>query len=263
MRILDETVTSAARAVGLERMALVIESLDGGPGSAVSIDPDSALYPASMIKTPLAMVAYRDVAAGVLDLHGRFEVAAANMTANDGPSPLVPGYRASLDELIELMITWSDNVATNMLFDILGREHATRVAQTEFGLTRTAFYRKLSGSEPLIHDPDWTSGIRNTHPPGDAARAFASIARGDVPNAAALRATLDRQHHNDLLATGLRPGDRFAHKTGGTDEVAHDGGILTTAEGRSFVVVVYTGSPSSDETSAKFGPFMERLRALM
>ena len=66
-----------------------------------------------------------------------------------------------------------------------------------------------------------------------------------------------------MLVPGLRPGDTFAHKTGGTDEVAHDGGILVTAEGRSFVVVVYTGSPSSDETSARFGPFMERIRALM
>jgi len=209
------------------------------------------------------MTAYQDVEDGRLALDARFEVTAANMTTNDKPSPLVPGYRATVRELIELMITISDNVATNMFFDILGRERATRIAQDTFGLHGTAFHRKLSGSEPLIVDPGWTSGVRNTHPPGDAARAFELIARDRVPNSDALRATLGRQQFNDMLDLGLHPGDRFYHKTGGTDEVAHDGGILTTAEGRSYVLVTYTGLPSSDASSAKFGPFMHRIRETM
>jgi beta-lactamase class A len=58
----------------------------------------------------------------------------------------------------------------------------------------------------------------------------------------------------------LRPGDRFFHKTGGTDEVSHDGGILKTAEGRTYAIAVYTGLPSNDAGDAKFGPFMQRIR---
>ena len=54
-----------------------------------------------------------------------------------------------------------------------------------------------------------------------------------------LRATLSRQHFNGKLAAGLREGDRFEHKTGGTDNVSHDGGILRTAEGRAYVIVEY------------------------
>jgi len=44
-----------------------------------------------------------------------------------------------------------------------------------------------------------------------------------------------------------RAGDAFAHKTGDTDEVSHDAGILTLAGGSRWVVVVYTGLPSSDD----------------
>lgn len=258
----EQFVRSAAEAAGLRAAAIVIQSLDADdPG--VRIDPQSALYPASMIKVPLAMVAYQDIADGRLEPDRRFEVTPANMTFNDRPSPLVPGYRSTVRELIELMITISDNVATNMFFDVLGRERATHIAQNIFGLRATAFHRKLSGSEPLIADPGWTSGLRNTHPPADAARAFELIARDRVPGADALRATLGRQQFNDMLDLGLAPGDRFYHKTGGTDEVAHDGGILATAEGRSYVLVVYTGLPSSDASSARFGPFMHRVREML
>jgi len=257
----EQLVRSAAEAAGLRAAAIVIQPLDADPG--VRIDPDSALYPASMIKVPLAMVAYQDVEDGRLEPDRRFEVTPANMTFNDRPSPLVPGYRSTVRELIELMITISDNVATNMFFDILGRERATHIAQNTFGLRGTAFHRKLSGSEPLIVDPGWTSGVRNTHPPVDAARAFELLARDRVPHADALRATLGRQQFNDMLNLGLAPGDRFYHKTGSTDEVAHDGGILATAEGRSYVLVVYTGLPSSDASSAKFGPFAHRIREML
>ncbi len=221
------------------------------------------LYPASMIKTPLAMVAFRDIEAGRLTLAGRHAVEASNMTANDAPSPLVPGYRATLEEIIELAITVSDNVATNMLFDILGRERATDIARDEFGLTQTGFYRKLSGSDPLIADAGWTSGIRNTFPAIDAARAFELMAHGDIPGADALRAVHARQHYNEKLSVGLHDDDRFAHKTGDTDEVTHDGGILITSEGRSYVVIAYVGMPSTDENAARFGPYMQRIRALL
>ena len=85
------------------------------------------------------------------------------MTVNDKPSPLQPGYHSTLtDRCFALMITRSDNVATNMLYDILGRERATQIVQQRYGLTGTAFYRRLSGSLPLIHDPQW-DGIAPRH----------------------------------------------------------------------------------------------------
>lgn len=255
-----DIVLQAAGQAGLEALSFVLKRLDREEG-AVSVDPDRALYPASMLKTPLALAVYSLVQAGEFRLTDAFEVTQANMTVNDKPSPLVPGYRAPLGELIELMITRSDNVATNMLYDVAGRGRATEIVQREFGLKNTAFRRKLSGSLPLIHDPEWDGTHRNTHPASDAAALYELIARDRVPFARALRETLDRQEWNNKLSGALLPADRFAHKTGDTDEVTHDGGILYTAEGASYVIVVYTGMESTDENNARFAPFMRGLRA--
>lgn len=257
--VTDDPVSRAAAHAGLIPFAAVVRRLDQDEAE-VAIEPQASFYPASMIKTPLAAAVLALVQDGVLDLDRPCAVDAANMTANDKPSPLVPGYTSNLRELLELMLTRSDNVATNMLYDVAGRDRATAIVQDRFELARTAFRRKLSGSLPLIHDPEWDGEHRNTHPPADAAQLFERIARGRVPFAWMLREILERQEWNNKLSAGLHTGDRFAHKTGDTDEVTHDGGILQTANGASYVVVVYTGMESTDANNARFGAFMQTLR---
>lgn len=260
--LIQQDVLAAAADAGLTPCSIVIRDLDGGRRAEARVEPDRYFYPASMLKTPLAVAALTLVAQGDLTLDRRFTVTPDNMTANDLPSPFVAGYEGSLAQIIEYAITISDNVATNMLFDICGRERATHIVQTKYGLTKTAFHRKLSGSEPLIADPLWDGTHRNAHSAGDAAALFEQIASDRVPYAAELRAILAKQQFNNKLSRGLRPGDVFEHKTGDTDEVTHDGGILRTGDA-AYVIVVYTGLQSSDEHNARFGPFMERIRKLL
>ena len=258
----DALVRRMAAQAGLEPAAVVLRRLDG-PGPDISLEPQAPYYPASMIKTPLALAVLALVDDGALTLEDEVAVTAENMTANDKPSPLVPGYRSRVREMLDLMITRSDNVATNMFYDLIGRERATQIVQQRFGLAHTAFRRKLSGSLPLINDPQWDGEHRNTHPPADAAALFEAIARERVPFAGLLREILGAQEWNNKLSGGLQDDDRFAHKTGDTDEVTHDGGILTTAAGASYVIVVYTALESSDEHNARFAPFMRELREML
>ncbi|MHB8146402.1 MAG: serine hydrolase [Vulcanimicrobiaceae bacterium] len=240
-------------------LSFVLQALDRHEGS-LGIDAERSLYPASMIKVPLAAAALCQVADGRLALERQVEILVENMTANDAPSPLEPGYVATVGELIQRAIARSDNVATNTLFDELGRERATHIAQDRLGLRATSFRRKLSGSEPLIHDSGWDGSRLNTHPAADAARLFQAIACGEVPHAGLLRAALHAQVWNDKLSAGLAEGDAFDHKTGETDDVCHDGGILTTSSGRTYVLVVYTNLPSTIEHDRCFSDFMRRLR---
>ncbi|HEY1655619.1 MAG TPA: serine hydrolase [Candidatus Tumulicola sp.] len=243
------------RETGFEPASVVVRSLDV-PVTAIARAPYRTFYPASMIKVPLAAAAL----ATAPDLNLRLPIGEANLTANDAESPLVPGYEASLRELLERAITRSDNVATNVLFDVVGRERATDVARRRFGLRATAFHRKLSGSEPLIDDPQWDGVHRNAHPAGDAASMFAAIADDAVEHSALLRELLAGQVWNDKLSLGIRDGDRFLHKTGDTDEVTHDGGILLAQDGRRYVVVAYLDLPSNPEHNARFRPLMRAIR---
>ena len=263
MRLDGDLLLSATLEFGLSPASAVVRPLDVAAGP-VQLAPRLPLYPASMIKVPLVAAALAAVAAGRLaPLDAVVEVEPANMTANDAASPLVPGYRAALRELMWLAIARSDNVATNVLFDVIGRERATGIARDELRLPETAFHRKLSGSEPLIDDPGWDGVHRNAHPAADCAQLMRAIADNAVPHANLLRDMLAAQEWNNKLSAGLLSWDRFLHKTGDTSEVTHDAGILVTGDDKRYVVVLYTGLPSTDETNGRFGPFMRRIREML
>ncbi len=215
------------------------------------------LYPASMIKLPLAVAAGAAIDAGRLGWDTTVTVEASNGTQNDTPSPMLPGYRTTVDELVTLMLQRSDNVATNVLYDVLERGRATADVQA-LGFRQTFFRRKLSGAEPLIDDPAATG--RNSFPAAEAVALLIALAADRLPQAAALRRILATSWWDVKLSRGLEPDDRFAHKTGDTDEVSHDGGLLSLAEGPRWAIVVYTDLPSCEENDQRLGAFMRALR---
>ena len=114
-----------------------------------------ALYPASMIKLPLAVAAGVGVEAGRLRGTRRVDVDPANATVNDTPSPMsratadrrraghvhAPALRQRRDQ--SALSTFSD------------RGRATRRVHA-LGFRATLFRRKLSGAQPLIDDPQAT-----------------------------------------------------------------------------------------------------------
>jgi beta-lactamase class A len=249
-------LAALADETGLGAAQIHVCSLAPG-GPAWYVDDGRYLYPASLIKLPLAVAAGAAVAAGRLGWETEVIVDARNATPNDAPSPIEPGYRANVRELTTYMLQRSDNVATNQLFDLLGRDRATTDVHA-LGFAGTVFRRKVSGAEPLVDDPEATG--RNAFPAGEAARLLAALAAGALPEAAVLQEILAVSWWDVKLSRGLEPGDTFAHKTGDTDAVAHDAGILILPGGARWVLVVYTDLPSNDENDVRFGAFMRRLR---
>ena len=246
-------------AAGLGEASVLIEKLEpsGRVAARTTLRPAGAFYPASMIKLPIAMVLATLCNSGARAWSDRFVVARANLTTNDAPSPFVAGYRATLEELTHAMLAASDNVATNVLVDVIGRERLTQACR-ELGLRETTVARKLSGSLPLIDDPAATG--RNVHPAEECAALLRLLARDRGTTWSVVVRALEAQIWNDKLSRGLSPGDSFAHKTGDTDEVSHDGGILTLPDGTRFIIIVYTALPSDATTDARFAAFMRALR---
>jgi beta-lactamase class A len=168
--------------------------------------------------------------------------------------------RATVTLLVALMLERSDNVATNVLIDRVGRREAT-ADLARLGVPQTEIRRKLSGALPLIDDPQ--ADGRNRHPAHEACSLFAAIAAARVPGAAAIGASLARQYWNTKLSAGLAPGDTLAHKTGDTDDASHDGGILTLASGERYALAVHSPLPSNAATDRRFAAFMRYLRPLL
>ena len=224
---------------------------------------DEDIYPASVVKIALMTAVFARYDDGGLRPDDRVRIASANLTTTAEATPLTAEYEATVEQLVELMIERSDNIAANQLIDMLRRERVTDTMRS-LGLEHFFLGRKLSGSEPLVLDPEMTG--RNSLTPNDAAHLLRLIACDAVPNATAQRAVLSRCVHNDKLVPGLREGDRFAHKTGETSSVSHDAGILQTNDGREYVIVLYTMPPpapdGSDAThvNPQMAAWMRRLR---
>jgi beta-lactamase class A len=255
----EARVESLLDAAGLGGATAIVTPLDGG-SPPIRLRAEAAIYPASMIKVPIAVILDRRYGRGSLCPEDGVTVRGRQLTTDDGPSPFIEGYRTSLAACAAAMLSSSNNVATNVLIDALGREAITRECLA-LGLRATAVRRKLSGSLPLIDDPEATG--RNVHPADDAARLFERIAREARAGRSWIYEALRAQIWNEKLARGWHAADIFAHKTGDTDETSHDGGILTLPDGRRFVIVVYTTLPATPATAERFAAFAATLRPLL
>src|SRR5438105_4786216 len=174
---------------------------------------DANVYPASVIKVPIMAEAFRQFDEGVVSADQPVTVTEANQTTTWGVSPFETGTIATVGHLVERMVTHSDNVATNQLMDVLRRERVTDYMH-RLGLDTFLLGRKLSGSEPLIDDPEMVG--RNRLPANEIGRLLTLIATDSVVGAASQRDILSRSMHPEKLVAGLRPGDVFLHKTGET-----------------------------------------------
>jgi len=256
---LDRAILDALEASALTRDGYAyVADLDAMRFGAYRAD--EVIYPASVIKVPIMAEAFRQAEAGELRLDDVVTVTESNQTTTWGESPFPAGARTTVSDLVERMITHSDNVATNQLFDVLRRERVTSYMH-ELGLRTFFLGRKLSGSDPLVIDAETTG--RNRLPPGEIGVLLTLIATDAVPAAARQREIL----HNDKLVPALREGDVFLHKTGETSDLSHDAGILKTAQGKTYVVVLYTtpeakGDDSdADHVNPQMTAWMRSLRA--
>jgi len=244
---LDAVIEEGLDAAGLRDIGFAY-LLDVGSMRYGAWRADENVYPASVIKVPIMAEAFAQIAAGTIRAGDLVTVTESNQTTTWGESPFSAGTVTTVRELVDRMITHSDNVATNQLMDVLRRERVTAFMR-ELGLPTFLLGRKLSGSEPLIEDPEMVG--RNRLPPLEIGTLLALIASDRVPASAQQREIMSRCVHAEKLVPGLRAGDIFAHKTGETSEQSHDAGILDTAEGKRYVVVLYTApAPKADDSDA-------------
>ena len=117
------------------RMAIYVEDLTSR--EVVAIDADAVYETFSVIKVPIMASVLQRVADGTLSLDQRL---ALRLDQRRIPSGVLyamdPGLRPTLRDLLTLMIIVSDNVATDALADLVGRDGVTRY-MAELGLPNT------------------------------------------------------------------------------------------------------------------------------
>lgn len=152
------------------------------------------------------------------------------------------GSKHRLDFLAEHMIVDSDNTATQMLTDLLGRKKIAQSMQA-IGLAQSTFGRDIYDFEAIDEGRD------NLTSPLDIATLLVQIARQDLPGAERMHEILEGQKRKDLFGKGFPPQVRLAHKTGELQGVLHDAGIVYSPRG-AFVLVAL-GDEIRDMSRAK------------
>jgi beta-lactamase class A len=100
-------------------LGVYVRDLD--TGAALSYRADETWYLASMVKVPVAIAVLRGVERGDYTLDTTLRLRAGDYVDGAGPTKRhAPGTALSIRYLIEQMIVYSDNTASDMLIDLVG-----------------------------------------------------------------------------------------------------------------------------------------------
>ncbi|HEU5365184.1 MAG TPA: serine hydrolase, partial [Hanamia sp.] len=124
---LDETYDAGDD--GMEKISFAVIDLNGRKPVIGGVNMDSFIYPASVYKMYVAMEILKQVSEQKYSLHKSYVVKSPNDVDHTSqiswdPRPLLKdGDTVTVDYLLDLMITRSDNSAANCMIDIAGRKN--------------------------------------------------------------------------------------------------------------------------------------------
>ena len=127
------------------------------------------------------------------------------------------------------MIKYSDNIATNVLIDILGMVNINNRSQI-LGLKATELNRKMmkEGEQNYMSAEDIEIILKGI--------LYKTVGSKDMCERG--MEYLLENDDTDAIVRGLPNGTVFAHKTGSLDKIRHDGGIVFIKN--KYIIIVLT-----------------------
>ncbi|MCC5653112.1 serine hydrolase [Nostoc sp. XA013] len=219
--------------------------LDLATGNYIDINGEKRFAAASTIKFPLLVALFQEIDAGRIKLTDKLVMRRDLRVGEAGTMKYKPiGTKFSVLQTATLMMTISDNTATNMVLDRLGG--AARVNQRfrGWGLQNTAIKNLL---------PDIPG--KNTTSSKDLVRLAALVSNKRLLSTNSRNRVLGimrRVKTNTLLPAGIGKGATIAHKTGTLRFIIGDAGIIQMPNGKSYLAGVLVQRPNHDRRAGDF-----------
>ena len=259
-----------------------------GSGASITVNGDEAFAMASTYKVAIAVTLLDRVDKGQIKLSDLIDLPQEEMVVGTNAiaeSYVHPGVQFSVANLIEVMITESDNTATDFCLELAGGPEAvtkklrslgitdlrvdratSEILRDFYGLPDKAFFpvvTKAIADDPTLllkmtqPNMEFEKDPRDQSTPKAMLQLLLAIDSGkglSVKSRDFLLATMSRTCTGTGRLRGLLPkGTPVAHKTGTIGGVANDVGFITLPDGRRFAIVVYTKSsttPAADQDRA-------------
>ena len=253
-----------------------------GSGVSVTVNGDEAFVMASTYKVAIAVTLLDRVDKGELKLTDLIDVPLETMVV--GPNPIAtnfvhPGIKLSVANLIEPMITESDNTAADACLKLAGGpevvtkmlrsigitdqrldRYCTEMGRDFYGLPDKAYVSLAAAA--FAKDPTFEARLsdrkleyekdpRDHSTPKAMLELLLAIDSGKILSEKSrefLLGVMSRTRTGAGRLKGLLPkGTPVAHKTGTTGGVANEVGFITLPDGRRFAIAVFTKSSTTPE----------------
>ncbi len=218
---------------------------DYNDNNYIDINADEIFSAASIIKLPVLVALFKNIENGQTSIYD--EMVLTDLFRAEGSGSLqykAENSKYSIDTLARVMITHSDNSATNMLMTKIGGMPAVNRQIKDWGLTRT-------------HVHNWLPDLEGTNyiTARDMGRLLYNIDNPKFLSVSSREKILSYMSHvkNDrLIPAGLGAGADFLHKTGDIGKMLGDAGIVHAPNGQRYIVVILANRPYNSVKGKEF-----------
>jgi beta-lactamase class A len=215
------------------KVGLAVKNLK--TGESFSYHADDVMPTASLIKFPVMVETYRQVAEGKVDLDTMITLKKEDKVPGSGilTDHFSPGVTLPLRDAVHLMIVYSDNTATNLVLDQIGIG-STAETMEKMGYPNTKIHAKVFKRETSVF-PDRSKkwGLGSTTP-NEMVKLCEALWDHDLVSEEASEAMLDHMRQCDdkvKMRRFLPKGTKVAYKTGSVDAARTEAGIIETPGG--------------------------------
>ena len=233
------------------KVGIYAAEIDGA--RQVALNRDHAFPMASTMKIAVAAAYLQGVDERRLALDSEYPLRiGTGVTGPDGRIVTRPGMSLTAQSLIELMITKSDNQATDALLQAVGGPAAVNRWLASAGIMGQRIDRDIATllrDDLEKNDPSLGIDKRDSSTPAAMAQLLGALHRGEVLSAqsrAVLLGAMSRCQTGKTRIPALLPaGTLVAHKTGTLFSQTSDVGIFRLPDGRSVALAVFIAGPES------------------
>lgn len=214
-------------------------------GKYVDINAAKPYSAASIIKIPVLIQLFKSIEANQLTIYDEMYLTPYFVASGSGSLQTKPvGTKLSIDELARMMITESDNSATNMLMSAVGGMPDVNNGIRSWGLKNThiqTWLPDLDGTNFTTAN-DLATMLYNLDNPG-----FLNINSREY-----IVDYMSHVHNDRLIPAGLPKGTPFIHKTGDIGTMLGDAGIVYMPDGKKYICVIMANRPYNSALGKDF-----------
>lgn len=232
------------------------------PDLHFSINSDTLHHAASTMKTPVMIELFTRAESGDFNLSDSILVQNQFYSIVDGsefqldldpnsddPYERMVGFKATIEDLNHAMITYSSNIATNLIIQLVGAEETTHTMRS-LGANRIQVIRGLYDMKAFER------GLSNRTTAKDLGKLYEKISTGEAVSPEMdqkMIGVLKDQFYRDVFPTHLPNDVIVANKTGFITGVVHDSGIIYLPDGQSYVLIFLSSNLPENQLGTEIG----------